>query len=249
MGDSRVLGMIPARFDSVRLPGKMLKEIRGKSMLQRVYEQCLKAKSLQRVMIVIDHQSILDHAKTFGASTLLSKTVHHSGTDRIAEFAESIQDCSRIINIQGDEPFIDPANIDLLVNLMIEKNSEIATLAIEQDRSSNYENPNVVKVVTDKDGNAMYFSRAGIPFLRDPGTNNHFHWKKHIGVYGFKREVLLKITQLPPSALELTERLEQLRWLENGYKIQVGFVSHHENGIDTAEDLMAAIRYATDNNL
>jgi 3-deoxy-manno-octulosonate cytidylyltransferase (CMP-KDO synthetase) len=200
-------------------------------------------------MIVTDHQAILDHAKAFGASAILSKADHKSGTDRIAELAESLQDYSRIINVQGDEPFIDPENIDRLVNLMIERNCDIATLAINQSNMVSLENPNVVKVVTELNGNALYFSRASIPFLRDKDSNFSFHWKKHIGIYGFKRDALLKITKLPSSSLEFIESLEQLRWLENGYQIQVGLVDRHENGIDTEEDLRNAIRYATDHDL
>ncbi len=249
MKEFKVLGVIPARLASSRLYGKLLMEIRGKSVLQRVYEQSLKAKSLNQVIIATDHSTILNHATSFGANAILSKREHTSGTDRIAELAETFPEYSRIINIQGDEPFIDPGNIDFLVDLMIEKNCEIATLAINQTGIDSIDNPNFVKLVVDNEGHALYFSRATIPFLRDQQLNMQFQWKRHIGIYGFKRGTLLEITKLPPSSLEQIECLEQLRWLENGYRIQIGNVSQHANGIDTIEDLNNAIRFAMVNNL
>ncbi len=244
MNEFLVAGLIPARLASTRLPDKLLKLIRGKSVLQRVYEQCKKARSLDRVEIITDHQSIIDHASSFGVKALMSKREHDSGTDRIAEYAESYTQYSHVINIQGDEPFIDPYNIDRLVELFRITNCDVATLAIKSNDQHEIRNPNIVKVVTDNEDTAMYFSRAPIPYFRDPESGMAFEWKRHIGIYGFKREVLLSICKLPIGTLERIERLEQLRWLQSGYRIKVDYTSSHANGIDTLEDLEAAIRYA-----
>lgn len=249
MNNSSVLGIIPARFGSTRLPGKLLKEICGKSVLQRVYEQCLKSKAIHRIIIATDHNSIFEHVLSFGGEVILSKKEHTSGTDRISEIAETFQEYPFVINIQGDEPFIDPMNIEILVNLLVEKNCEIASLAVAMNDVSTIENPNIVKLVTDGMGRALYFSRSRIPFQRDLKISVPFKWKKHVGIYGFNRETLLKITQLAPSYLEQIESLEQLRWLENGYQIHIGMIDHHAIGIDTNEDLIQAIRYAENNNL
>jgi 3-deoxy-manno-octulosonate cytidylyltransferase (CMP-KDO synthetase) len=247
MNKASVLGVIPARFASTRLPGKLLKEICGKTVLQRVYEQCLGAKTLDKIIIVTDHIEIYDHARNIGAEVVMSKKDHKSGTDRISEAVQVYLDYTHVVNIQGDEPFIDPTDIDKLTSLLINKQCEIASLATAIRDVSLINNPNVVKLVVDREGRALYFSRAGIPFMRDPSLNLEFNWIKHIGIYGFKREVLLLISQLPPSRLELIESLEQLRWLENGYQIFIEFVDHHAIGIDTEEDLNEAILYANQN--
>lgn len=249
MNNSLVAIIIPARFASTRLPAKLLKLIHGKSVLHRVYEQCCKALTVNQVFIVTDHQLIYDHALSFGANIQLSKREHHSGTDRIAECLESEFSYSHVINVQGDEPFIDPKAIDFLVGQMIEKNCDIGTLANEMTGKEEYINPNIVKVVTNLKGEAMYFSRATIPFDREHLADFDFSWKKHVGIYGFKRNVLLELSQLPVSELEQSERLEQLRWLENGYKIQVGITKYKSLGIDIEHDLETAIQYAIRNNL
>ncbi|MBK8484094.1 MAG: 3-deoxy-manno-octulosonate cytidylyltransferase [Saprospiraceae bacterium] len=244
------IGLIPARYGSQRLPGKLLKEIEGKSVLHRVFEQVSKSSILNKIVIVTDHEDILNHAISFGAEVFMSKMEHQSGTDRIAEYVSLHPGFNYAINIQGDEPFIDPKSIDLLAKQMTTNKFDIATLAIEMSSYDLIENPNTVKVVTDFNQRALYFSRSPIPFLREQqNLNSKFSWLRHIGLYSFKRDVLLEVSRLPMSSLEQFESLEQLRWLQNGYSIGVQLVSDHAIGIDTMEDLVTAISYARKNNL
>lgn len=249
MMSARVVGIIPARFASSRLPGKLLLHLKEKSIIQRVYEQCLKSKMLDKVLITTDDERILNHAQNFGAHVHLSHSSHQSGTDRIAEAAATLTDFTHVINIQGDEPFINPEHIDRLIQTLQTTDCEIATLGQKLIENEFFNNPNSVKVVADNQDFALYFSRSGIPFLREPGDVNHFSWIKHIGLYGFRREVLIDISQISPSNLELIERLEQLRWLQNGYQIKMAFVDQHLPGIDTIEDFEAALQYANLHNL
>jgi 3-deoxy-manno-octulosonate cytidylyltransferase (CMP-KDO synthetase) len=239
----KVLGLIPARYASTRFPGKLLEKIGEKSIIQLVYEQALKASSLSEVIIVTDHKIILEQVHNFGGKAVLSNPNHLSGTDRIAEAAVNKSHFDYIINIQGDEPFILPENIDLLTDLLVTRNCQIATLAIRRNDMEGFINPNQVKVLTDLNGRALYFSRAGIPFRRDQ-NDQPLIWQKHVGIYGFQREVLLAVTQLKESYLESQEKLEQLRWIENGYQIQVGMITGHGPGIDSPEDLIDAQRFA-----
>lgn len=235
----KILGVIPARYGSTRFPGKPLANIGGKSMIQRVYEQCIKCTSLSRIIIATDDHRIADHAKTFG-EVMMTSSSHNSGTDRCMEILNSIGGgFDYLVNIQGDEPFIEPAQIEALVSLL-SGDLEIATLAKVIQDNHQIHDPNVVKVVIDKNGMALYFSRNPIPFQRSAPLQewSRLHrYLKHIGLYAFRSDVLRQITSLPVSNLEKSESLEQLRWLENGYSIKVGLTEKDTQGIDTPEDL------------
>ena len=235
----RILGVIPARFASTRFPGKPLADIAGKSMIRRVYEQCLKSSALTKLVVATDDDKIAGHVGGFGEFVMTASS-HPSGTDRCRE---AMQLCGEsfdyVINVQGDEPFIDPSQIDLLAGLLNGK-TELATLAKQIEDEQQIHDPNVVKVVKDVTGNALYFSRHAVPYRRGssgkPGIGLHPYFK-HIGIYAYRADVLERITQLPVSPLEYTESLEQLRWLENGYRIKVAVTELETRGIDTPEDL------------
>jgi 3-deoxy-manno-octulosonate cytidylyltransferase (CMP-KDO synthetase) len=233
----RILGIIPARFASSRFPGKPLAIIAGKSMLQHVYERASQARYLTKVMIATDDQRIHEEARRFGAAVRLTRADHPSGTDRVAE-AASAENCQLVVNIQGDEPLIDPAAVDAAVLAMLD-NPEIpmGTLKKRIEHEQEYQNPNVVKVVTDRNGNAIYFSRSPIPYTRDESERKSTPRYKHIGLYVYQREFLLSYSELPVGPLEQAERLEQLRALENGYAIRVVETEYDSLGVDTPEDL------------
>ena len=237
------LGIIPARFASTRFPGKPLVHIGGKSMIQRVYEQCKKAKTLTDVIVATDDQRIFDHILSFGGKVRMTSAHHLTGTDRIAEVAREMKDYEIVVNIQGDEPFIHPEQIETVLNIFEKNpNAHIATGVKSIEKTEDIHNPNVVKVVFAKNGKALLFSRSPIPFLRNVKKEfwekKYFH--KHIGLYAFRRETLLEICQLEPSNLEQLESLEQLRWLENGYEIFTAELPFESLGIDTPEDLKKA---------
>ena len=242
---TEIIGIIPARYASTRFPAKALADIAGKSMIRRVWEQVSQASSLQEVVVATDHQLIYEHVQGFGGRVVMTDPTHQSGTDRCYE---AYQQCSSsaayVINIQGDEPFIDPAQIDLLAS-QVQDNAELATLAIPLSQQEQLQNPNVVKVVRSQKGAALYFSRAAIPHRRDLPSSDWLQagpYYKHIGIYAYRSDILTKITQLPVSPLEQAESLEQLRWLDAGYRIQVGITQIESSGIDTPEDLAAALR-------
>ena len=231
----KILGVIPARFASSRFPGKVLAQIASKSMLQRVYERASLARYLTATIIATDDDRVYEAARGFGARVVMTRADHVSGTDRVAE-AASAENAEIVVNIQGDEPLIDPAAIDAAI-LPLAHDAEIVmgTLkkAIEDPREIT--DPNVVKVVTDRHGDAIYFSRCPVPYQRDqarPGT--HF---KHIGLYVYRRDFLLGYSALPVGPLERAERLEQLRAIENGYRIRVVETECESLGVDTPEDL------------
>lgn len=237
----KTLGIIPARFASTRFPGKPLVEIAGKTMLQRVYDQASKARLLSDVVIATDDQRIFDHALSFGAKVFFTSDQHPSGTDRCAEVAVQFPEYDVVVNIQGDEPFIDPAQIDAVIEPFHHAAGiHVATLAKLIDTSEALFNPNVVKVVRNTAGIALYFSRNPIPYLRkypeSEWLGQQLHYK-HIGIYSYKRSTLLELTQLQPSLYEQAESLEQLRWLEAGFQIFVGLTDLETIGIDTPEDL------------
>ena len=204
-------------------------------MIQRVYEQCEKAQSLGMVIVATDDNRIYDHVLEFGGKVAMTKTDHQSGTERMKEIAMIHSEFTHFINIQGDEPFIDPSQIDLLGNLMeAQPGIDICTLKKELTDPKQINNPNIVKVVTDFLGDAMYFSRSPIPYPRNAAKATYF---KHIGIYGFKREVLLKVPKMKPAMTEESESLEQLRWLANGYKIRTLSTELESISVDTPEDL------------
>lgn len=235
-----VLAVIPARFASTRFPGKPLVMIQGKSMVQRVYEQVLQVPNIQEVWVATDDARILEHVQGFGGKAVLTRTDHPSGTDRCAEVCRLFPEAEWVLNIQGDEPFVQPEQVQRLLQTIQSSSAGIATLAKKITDFNLLSNPNTVKVVFNQSGHALYFSRHPIPFVRgsEPADwlESGLHYK-HIGLYGFRRSALLDITQLPTSRLETAESLEQLRWLDNGYSIQVGLTELETIGIDTPEDL------------
>lgn len=240
----KILGVIPARYASTRFPAKPLADIRGKSMIQRVYERAKASKSLSKVIVATDHQKIFDHVLSFGGEACITDINHQSGTDRCYEVLSfEREQFDYVINIQGDEPFIAPEQIDLLASCF-SKNVNIATLAKRIENYDTLDNPNVVKVVFDKNQFALYFSREALPHQRGVLKDNWLEkglFYKHIGIYGFRSTTLKEIVQLPLSRLEKSEALEQLRWLENGYRIKVAETRLDSMGIDTPEDLTEAI--------
>jgi 3-deoxy-manno-octulosonate cytidylyltransferase (CMP-KDO synthetase) len=235
----KILGVIPARFASTRFPGKVLAQISSKSMLQHVYERASQARYLTSIVIATDDDRIVQAARRFGAIARLTRADHLSGTDRVAEIA-SAENADIVVNIQGDEPLIDPSAIDAAI-LPLAHESEIvmATLKKRIEDPREIEDPHVVKVVTDREGDAIYFSRCPIPFVRDRGAGGaaagiHF---KHIGLYVYRRDFLLRYSTLPVGPLEQAEKLEQLRALENGFPIRVVETEYESLGVDTPEDL------------
>lgn len=236
-----VLGIIPARYASTRFPGKPLADIAGKSMIRRVYEQVKACKAIDVVVVATDDERIREHVEAFGGTVAMTAEYHASGTDRCAEVARNYDNALLVINIQGDEPFIHPEQIGSLVQLMLESpHFEIATLAKKIEDPELLFNPNVVKVVFTARQGAMYFSRQAIPFVSGFGPDRWMDkqvFYKHIGLYGFRRKTLLEVAALPPGQYERAESLEQLRWLENGYRIAVGATSWESGGIDVPEDI------------
>ena len=242
----KILGVIPARYASTRFPGKPLADIAGKSMIERVYRQVMKSTLLSRVLVATDHPAIFNHVKNFGGKVFMTSESHPSGTDRCYETLSSQEEkFDYVINIQGDEPFIAPEQIDLLSQLLDGK-TELATLIKKIEREEELFNPNVVKVVKDDFNEAIYFSRSPIPHVRNMPQQEwlaHHSFFKHIGMYAYRHDILAKITKLEISSLEKTESLEQLRWIENGYSIKVAETTQETMGIDTPEDLERAIQF------
>jgi 3-deoxy-manno-octulosonate cytidylyltransferase (CMP-KDO synthetase) len=235
--DQLAIVVIPARHDSVRFPGKPLAEIAGRSMIARVYERAKKAERIARVIVATDDERILSAVKELGGEAIMTRRDHSSGTDRVAEVAAHIP-AAIYVNVQGDEPLIDPAAIDAIVASMQEDETiQIATPSTIIKATNEIMDPNVVKVVTDFDGNALYFSRAPIPWVRDRGASVAARHAKHIGLYAFRREALLDFATFPPGELERIEQLEQLRWLENGYRIRVVEVEYEAVSVDVPADI------------
>jgi 3-deoxy-manno-octulosonate cytidylyltransferase (CMP-KDO synthetase) len=245
----KILGIIPARFESSRFPGKPLVDIAGKSMIQRVYEQCQKSSRLDKVLVATDDLRILDHLKSFGGEGIMTSSKHTSGTDRCGEVAEQFPEFDILVNIQGDEPMIDPHQIDLLCSCYDNLNTRIATLVKLIHTKDELVNENTPKVILNKNHQAVYFSRATIPYLRGKKIDNWLSehtFYKHIGIYAFKRQTLSEITKLPLSNLEIAEGLEQLRWIENGYPIQAAITDQESQAIDTPEDLIKLLKLLKD---
>jgi len=237
----KFIGIIPARYASTRFPGKPLADIHGKSMIQRVYEQCLKAK-LDRVVVATDDDRIFEHVQKFGGEVVMTANTHKSGTDRIAEAAKTLDltDDTIVINIQGDEPFIDPKDIQRLGTCFKDKHTQIATLVKKIGDLETLNNPNSPKVVLGINQQALYFSREAIPHIKGVDKENWLTKRtffQHIGIYAFRYDILKEITALSGSTLEQSEGLEQLRWIENGYTIQTAEISSECIAVDNPEDL------------
>jgi 3-deoxy-manno-octulosonate cytidylyltransferase (CMP-KDO synthetase) len=250
MSDFKSLIIIPARFDSQRFPGKALQDIQGKTLIQRVYNQVVSSRATD-VIIATDDERIYDHAKTFGANVMMTSSHHANGTSRCAAVMDELEDQDEdydvVINVQGDEPFIAPDDINTLIDAFeAEEDVEIATLIKRIDTLDELDDSNVVKVVItdfeDDSADALYFSRAAIPYIRDEKEresavkNNAFY--KHIGLYAFAPELLPEVVHIPASPLEKLEKLEQLRWLENHFVITVLETTSESIGVDTPEDLV-----------
>lgn len=231
-----ILGIIPARYASSRFPGKVLADIRGKTMVERVFLQACRAKHLTEVLIATDDERVFDAAQRFGAPVVMTRPEHPSGTDRCYEALQNQpKSYDFVVNIQGDEPFIRPEQIDLLTATLTSREVEIATLVHTLDDEKSYNNPNVVKVVLSQRQEAMYFSRSPIPYRRNTSVATPLY--RHIGLYAYRTDILQSLTALSPSVLEQIEGLEQLRWLENGYRIRVAHTPFGSQGVDTPEDL------------
>jgi 3-deoxy-manno-octulosonate cytidylyltransferase (CMP-KDO synthetase) len=230
----KILGVIPARFGSSRFPGKVLAPLASKSMLQHVFERAEQARYLTRTIVATDDQRVFDAARAFGAPVRMTRSDHASGTDRVAE-AASAENADIVVNIQGDEPLIDPAAIDAAILPMVhEPGTLMSTLKKKIEDAREVNDPNVVKVVTNREGDAIYFSRSPIPYDRERAGAVYY---KHIGIYVYRRDFLLNYPALPVGPLEKAERLEQLRALENGYAIRVTETEYESWGVDTPEDL------------
>lgn len=244
----KVLGVIPSRYASTRFPGKPLADVQGKSMIRRVYEQALKSTMLDRVVVATDDVRILDHVKAFGGEVMMTSNQHTNGTSRSEEVLSKLEAEGNtydvVVNIQGDEPFIQPEQIEKIIAPFQDLQVQISSLAAKIKDLETLLNPNEVKVVMNDEGFALYFSRHPIPYIRDAKETEWLErteFYKHLGMYAFRSEVLKKIVQLKPSRLEQAEILEQLRWLENGYGIHMTITEHEAQGIDTPEDLTKLI--------
>lgn len=243
----KVVGIIPARYASTRFPGKPLALIKGKPMIQRVYEQASLSK-LDAVVVATDDARIADVVERFGGHCVMTDPNHRSGTDRCREALERLEEqYDAVVNIQGDEPFIDPAQINQVVDLILRDDTLLASLAKRIEAEEELFSPNTVKLVMDKQGNALYFSRNPIPYMRNLDreewlTKGEFY--KHIGIYAYKSDALRRIASMPPTALETAESLEQLRWLENGLTIRLGVTEVENVSIDLPGDIEKAERFA-----
>ncbi len=242
----KFLGVIPARYASTRLEGKPLKDINGHTMIQWVYERS-KMSALDEVVVATDNRAIYDEVIAFGGKAVMTREDHPNGTSRIAEVAEKYTDYDVIINIQGDEPLIEGDMIDsLIAPFKEERDLVMATLKHKMDSIEEVENPNNVKVVTDKNDYAIYFSRSPIPYPRELNMDNYY---KHVGIYGYKRDFVMEYSTMDSTPLEVSESLEQLRVLENGYRIKVLDTPYKIVGVDTPEDLERVRSIITEKNI
>ncbi len=244
----KVIGIIPARYASSRFPGKPLADICGKSMVQRVYEQASSAADVERVVVATDDERIVRHVESFSGNVVLTDSSHTNGTSRCREVVEKLEKQGQffdvVVNVQGDEPLIQPEHIRQLLALFQDETTDIATLAHPITLPEDLINPNMVKVVIGRQKQALYFSRQAVPFVRGEKPENwlkKISFLKHLGIYAYRTNVLKKIAILPPGKLELSEKLEQLRWLENGFVIKVEITDYDGVGIDTPEDIAKLI--------
>lgn len=242
----KIVGIIPARYASTRFPGKPLIDIEGKTMIQRVYEQASKSTSLSKVVVATDDKKIYEHVLSFGGHVVMTNPNHESGTDRCFEAWQQLNEpFDYIINIQGDEPFIDPSQIDTLASTLNTGKTELATLIIPVNDSEFLFDIGEVKVVLNTNMEGLYFSRMVIPYIKGKPQNEwHLHHKyyRHVGMYAYRKDVLEAITKLPVSSLEQAESLEQLRWLENGFKIKCAITDFDSHCIDTPEDVTRVLK-------
>ncbi len=237
MSPPTVIVVIPARYGSTRLPGKPLLSLAGKPMIQRVYERAKMARRVGRVIVATDDERIVKAVETFGGEARMTRPDHRTGTERVAEVAAHVEG-DVFVNVQGDEPLLDPAAVDTAVDALLEDPpAAIATVATPIKIPADIMDPNVVKVILDFDDNALYFSRAPIPWVRDTAGKIQVRHLKHLGLYVFQRDALLEYPTLPQGELERIEQLEQLRWLENGWKIRVAEVAHDAVSVDVPEDV------------
>lgn len=234
----KILAVIPARYASTRFPGKPLISIAGKPMIERVWERARRASLVSQVIVATDDERIVKAVKSFGGEAVLTRADHRSGTERVAEVAVAHPDAEIVVNVQGDMPLIEPAAIDAGIEAVrSDEDVRLGTLAVPITNPAEIMDPNVVKAVLDFDGNALYFSRAPIPWVRDRGGPVHAKHLKHVGLYVFRREALLEFATFPQGDVERIEQLEQLRWLENGYRIRVAETEYKSVEVDTPEDV------------
>ena len=237
MSPPKVIVVIPARYGSTRLAGKPLISLAGKPMIQRVYERAKLAARVNRVIVATDDERIVKAIEAFGGEARMTRSEHRTGTERVAEVAAREQG-DVFVNVQGDEPLLDPNAIDVAVNSLLEEpQASISTVATPIKTPGDIMDPNVVKTVLDFDGNAIYFSRAPIPWVRDTASKIQVRHLKHLGLYVFQRDALLEYPTLPQGELERVEQLEQLRWMENGWKIRVAEVEHDAISVDVPKDV------------
>ncbi len=238
----KFIGIIPARYASTRFPGKPLALLGGKPVIQHVYEKV--AAVLEAAYVATDDERIYDAVKSFGGQVVMTRTDHKSGTDRIEEAIEKIGgEWDVVVNVQGDEPFVAKSQLDTICHCFDDHTTQIATLGKPFESMEAVQNPNSPKIVVDNMGFAMYFSRSVIPYVRGKEKSSwltHYPFLKHLGIYAYRKDVLRQVTQLPQSSLEIAESLEQLRWLQNGFKIKVGTTDVETVGIDTPQDLERA---------
>lgn len=238
----KFIGIIPARYASTRFPGKPLALLGGKPVIQHVYEKV--AAVLEAAYVATDDERIYDVVKSFGGQVVMTRTDHKSGTDRIEEAIEKIGgEWDVVVNVQGDEPFVAKNELDTICHCFDDPTTQIATLGKPFESMEAVQNPNSPKIVVDNMGFAMYFSRSVIPYVRGKEMSSwltHYPFLKHLGIYAYRKDVLRQVTQLPQSSLEIAESLEQLRWLQNGFKIKVGTTDVETVGIDTPQDLERA---------
>ena len=242
MNSMKIIAVIPARYASTRFPAKLMQDLGGKTVINRTYQAALETKLFDEVFVVTDSNLIFDEITQHGGKAIMSKKEHESGSDRIAEAVEDL-DVDIVINVQGDEPFIDKKPLEQLIEVFkedISKRVDLASLMFEIDEIHEIENPNNVKVITDKEGFALYFSRSVIPYPREVGVG--VRYMKHVGIYAFRKQALMDFYRLPMGILEASEKLEQLRYLENGKRIKMVETTHGSIGIDTPEDLEKARR-------
>jgi 3-deoxy-manno-octulosonate cytidylyltransferase (CMP-KDO synthetase) len=237
MSSAKVVVVIPARYGSTRLPGKPLVLLAGKTMIQRVYERAKLAQRADQVIVATDDERIVKAVEEFGGEARITRRDHRTGTERVAEVAAHVEG-DVFVNVQGDEPLLDPAAVDSAIGALLEEpQASISTVATPIKVPADIMDPNVVKTVLDFDGNALYFSRAPIPWVRDTANKVQVRHLKHLGLYVFQRDALLEYPTLPQGELERIEQLEQLRWMENGWKIRVAEVEHDAVSVDVPEDV------------